>query len=131
MTYESSWSDDRLRAFLTAVYTAGSVRYVSTDERDAFILEARRRIAPAVGRRLLAELGVTSDPDGIARIAFEIIGEGVGRSRGTWLMVARDPFDYCVEMVYDTVHLAFRETVGAAGVGDGERLAGIAGAPAG
>ncbi len=128
MTYESSWSDDRLRAFLTTVYTAGSVRNVSEDEREAFIREARRRIAPAVGRRLLADLGVTTDPDGLARIAFEIIGEGVGRTRGTWLMVASDPFDYCVEMVFATVRVAFRDTVGLASAGDDERLAGIAAA---
>jgi hypothetical protein len=85
--------------------------------------QARLRVVPEVQRRLLADVGVTVDPYGVAIIAFEALEEWWGKRR-TWLMASSDPWGFLTDLVTRELRSAYRAA--ARTRGDGKQLAGIA-----
>ncbi|MFB7894308.1 hypothetical protein ACFC1I_19055 [Microbacterium sp. NPDC056044] len=122
--HESLWSARRFREFLTLLRGGGMFAPpIDDEERDAFLRQARVRIVPDVQRRVLADVGATVDPDGIAVIAFEMLEDCAFDSRRTWLLASSDPWRYLADLVARDVAGAYGESVRRGG--DDDELAGI------
>ena len=103
------WSDDELRSFLSALRGHSIFTDPVDDaERERFIGQARLRLAPAVQRRVLAEIGAVVDADGVARAALEIIEEEVWGKRRTWMLVTPDPWGLLTEFVARGIRTSYR-----------------------
>lgn len=108
----SSWRDDELRAFFSALRGGGLFDTGPDDEaRDRFIAAARERLAPEVQRRLLADVGAVADRGGIARAALDILERQMWGKAGTWLLVSADPWAHLTGLVVREVHASYRATV--------------------
>jgi hypothetical protein len=121
--HESLWSAQRFREFLTLLRGGVFAPPVEDEERDAFLRQALVRIFPDVQRRVLADVGATVDPDGVAVVAFEMLEDCAFDSRRTWLLASSDPWRYLVDLVAREVTGAYGESVKR--VGDDDELAGI------
>lgn len=126
--HDSLWSDQRFREFLTLLRGGMFAPPIEDAERDDFLRQARIRLVPGVQRRVLAGVGASVDPDGVALVAFEVL-EDTGwedRSRRTWLLASSDPWAYLTDLVARELTRAYGESVRR--VGDDDELSGIANA---
>lgn len=69
------------------------------------------RLAPAVQRRVLAEIGAVVDADGVARAALKIIEDEVWGKRRTWMLVTPDPWGLLTELVTREIRTSYRACV--------------------
>ncbi|MFT4281000.1 hypothetical protein [Microbacterium sp.] len=107
----SLWSDDQFRSFFAALRDHSCFAEPDDTQRDAFLAQARRRVAPEVQRRLLADLGATTDPDGIARVAWEALDDEAWGKRRSWLLVSTDPWGVLVDLVTRQIRDSYRASV--------------------
>ncbi|UNK70678.1 hypothetical protein [Microbacterium sp. H1-D42] len=109
---EIDWTNDELRTFLTAL-RSGDVftRGVDADDdyRTCFLAQARRRIVPEIRTRVLAEVGATLDPNGVAAIVLEVLEDNTWGAERTWLMVTADPWGYLTGFVAAEIRKAYRK----------------------
>ncbi|WDH79001.1 hypothetical protein PTQ19_00730 [Microbacterium esteraromaticum] len=124
---ESLWSNDELRRFLTACRDR-SIFSIGEDEidNDGFHRQAMLRVAPAVQRRVLAEVGAVVDLKGVAAVTLEVAKDSSWDPQHTWLMVTEDPWAYLTELVATEIRTAYRKAVRRRG--DEKELQGIASA---
>ena len=124
--HDELWTDDRFRTFF-ASFRSGGLFGADVDDidRDAFIRQAERRIAPEVQRRLLAEVGAIVSEPGIALVAFDVLERTAWDKRRAWLLVAGSPWTLLADAVTREIRSSYRAT---ARRGDGKHLAGIASA---
>lgn len=102
------WSDDQFRSFFAALRSdvCGSDR--DDDARDHFLAQARVRIAPVVQQRLLADVGATTDPGGIARVALDVVEDEAWSRRRSWLLVTTDPWTLVADLVAREIRSSYR-----------------------
>ncbi len=102
------WSDDQFRSFFATLRSdlCGSDR--DDDDRDRFLAQARVRVAPAVQQRLLADIGATTDPGGIARVALDVVEDQAWSRRRSWLLVTTDPWTLVVDLVTREIRSSYR-----------------------
>lgn len=106
---DASWSDDEFRSFLAALRRCGLCSDGPDDtDRDSFVRQARRRLAPEVQRRILADVGAVTDAVGIARAALDVLENELWGKRGTWLMVTADPWGQLTDLVTREVRASYR-----------------------
>ncbi|WP_309129749.1 hypothetical protein [Microbacterium sp.] len=121
---EIDWTNDELRAFLTALRNAGIFGIGEEDlDREGFRRQALRRIVPGVQRRVLAQVGAVVDPLGVAAVALEVVNDTAWEPEHTWLMVTKDPWRYLADVVSNEIRRAYRKAVRPDG--DADALAGI------
>jgi hypothetical protein len=111
---EIDWSNDQLRTFLTALRSGDAFNRgadVDQDERDRFLAQAQRRIVPEIRARVLAEVGATLDPRGVAAIVLEVLEDNTWGAERTWLMVTEDPWGYLTEFVAAEIRKAYRKAL--------------------
>ncbi|HWU29913.1 MAG TPA: hypothetical protein VN041_12605 [Microbacterium sp.] len=114
---EIDWSNDQLRTFLTALRSGDAFNRgvdVDQDERDRFLAQVRRRIVPEIRARVLAEVGATLDPRGVAAIVLEVLEvleDNTWGAERTWLMVTEDPWGYLTEFVAAEIRKAYRKAL--------------------
>ncbi|MGN7977904.1 hypothetical protein ACTJJ4_10045 [Microbacterium sp. 22195] len=111
---EIDWSNDQLRTFLTSLRSGGVFDRgvdVDQDERDRFLAQAQRRIVPDIRARVLAEVGATLDPRGVAAIVLEVLEDNTWGAERTWLMVTEDPWGYLTEFVATEIRKAYRKAL--------------------
>lgn len=108
---ESLWSDQRFREFLTILGGGMFAPPIDDAERDAFLLQARRRLGSEVRRRLLAETGAVVDPHGVALAALDLLGECAYDRRRTWLLATSDPWRFLIDLVTRELVTAYGEVV--------------------
>jgi len=111
---EIDWSNDQLRTFLTALRSGDAFNRgvdVDQDERDRFLAQVRRRIVPEIRARVLAEVGATLDPCGVAAIVLEVLEDNTWGAERTWLMVTEDPWGYLTEFVAAEIRKAYRKAL--------------------
>lgn len=106
------WSDDEFRSFLSALrggdlFTPG----VDGADRDAFVRQARRRVAPEVQRRVLADIGVPLEASGIAATALDVLEDELWGKRRAWLTVAPDPWMLLADLVTREIRRSYRASV--------------------
>lgn len=121
--HDALWSDQRFREFLTLLRGGMFAPPIDDEQREEFLGQARRRIAPDVQRRVLADVGASVDGDGVALIAFELLEDCAWDSRRTWLLASSDPWRYLADLVVREVTAAYGESVRRDG--DDAELAGI------
>jgi hypothetical protein len=122
--HDALWSDDELRTFLTDLSGRGLLADEPDPElREAFLRQARLRLVVRVQQRLLADIGTTVDPSGVAHVAYEILEDGRWTKAHTWLMVTTDPWSVIADLVFREIRSAYRATVG--DKRDDKRLDGI------
>jgi hypothetical protein len=116
------WSDRELREYV--VSATNSFSFFPDEEweqqRALFCAQATR-IVPAIQARVLAEVGATTSPDGVAMFAAEVVEHFDGPR--AWLVLSSTPWDYLERWVGDEVIAAYRRATGEDG--DDEKLAGI------
>lgn len=106
---DTSWSDDEFRSFLAALRTRDFLSDGPDDsDRDCFVRQARRRLAPEVQRRLLADIGAVTDAAGIARAALDVLEDEMWGKRGTWLLVTSDPWRQLTDVVTRAIRTSYR-----------------------
>lgn len=122
--HDASWTDDEFRAFITTLHSGGLLGpEPDAYERARFLREASVRLVPDVQRRVLADVGVTISPAGVASVAYDVL-EGVWGKRRTWLLVTVDPWGFLADLVAREIRSAYRAS--ARSRRDGRELAGIA-----
>lgn len=107
----SLWSDAQFRSFFASLRDDCCSSPLDETERDAFLRQARLRVAPDVQRRLLADLGATTDAEGIARVAFEVLEDEAWGKRRSWLLVTTDPWSVIVELVTQRIRASYRSSM--------------------
>jgi len=111
MMATSFWSDDEFRSFLftmrNGVFGPMPEEYTS----DRFMEQARLRIAPAVQRRVLADVGAATDVSGIARVALAVLEDEAFGKRRTWLLVSPDPWGVLTDLVAREIRSSYRATI--------------------
>lgn len=105
---DSLWSDDEFRSFFTSLRTDCCNPAPDDDARTRFLHQARLRVAPEVQRRLLADVGATTDPDGIARVAYEVLDDEAWSRRRSWLLVTTEPWALVVDLVTREIRRSYR-----------------------
>ncbi|MGQ7312854.1 hypothetical protein ACUOFU_14190 [Microbacterium arabinogalactanolyticum] len=111
---EIDWSNDQLRTFLTVLRSGDAFNRgvdVDQDERDRFLAQVQRRIVPEIRARVLAEVGATLDPCGVAAIVLEVLEDNTWGAERTWLMVTEDPWGYLTEFVAAEIRKAYRKAL--------------------
>lgn len=106
---DAIWSDDELRSFLSSLRSCGPFSDGPDEsDRDRFVRQARRRLAPEVQRRLLADIGAVTDATGIARAALDVLEDEMWGKRGVWLMVTADPWRQLTDVVTREIRTSYR-----------------------
>jgi len=105
---DSLWSDDEFRSFFTSLRTDCCSPALDDDARARFLRQARLRVAPEVQRRLLADVGATTDADGIARVAYEVLDDEAWSRRRSWLLVTTEPWALVVDLVTREIRRSYR-----------------------
>ena len=122
------WSNDDLRRYLMADRGFYADTSALESQHDDFRAAARVQLAPFVQRRLLETAGVTTDPDGIAYLAFELLeNHGHWSSKRNWMIMCDDPWVYLTDWVARRARKAYASSVKVTGPDD-RALAGIAAA---
>ncbi len=106
------WSDDEFRSFLASLRGHGYFSGGPDDtDRDSFVRQARRRLAPEVQRRLLTDVGAVTDVAGIARAALDVVEDEMWGKRGTWLLVTSDPWRQLTDVVTREIRASYRTSM--------------------
>ncbi|KZE91835.1 hypothetical protein [Microbacterium sp. TNHR37B] len=105
------WSDDQFRSFFAALRDHSCFAEPDDAQRDAFLVQARLRLAPEVQRRLLTDLGATTDAQGIARVAWEALEDEAWGKRRSWLLVSTEPWGVLVDLVTRQIRESYRASV--------------------
>lgn len=122
------WSNYDLRRYLMADRGFYADTSVLESQHDDFRAAARVQLAPIVQRRLLETAGVTTDPDGIAYLAFELLeNHGHWSSKRNWMIMCDDPWAYLTDWVAKRARKAYTSSVKVTAPND-RALAGIAAA---
>jgi hypothetical protein len=116
------WSDRELREFVVSATNSYSFSFDEEwEQQRARFREQATRIVPAIQARVLAEVGATTSPEGVAMFAAEVVEHFDGPR--AWLVLSSTPWDYLERWVGDEVIAAYRRATG--DEGDDEKLAGI------
>ncbi len=127
----SLWSDDEFRSFFASLRGDFFATGIDDIDRERFIAQARVRVAPEVQRRVLADIGATTDAAGIARVTFELLEEQAWGKRRTWMLVTSDPWGMLTDLVTREVRSSYRSSVRRRGTkGDLDGIARVSSRPA-
>lgn len=83
---ELDWTNNELRAFLTALRATGIFSFGEERlDHDGFRRPALRRIVPEIRRRVLAEVGAPIDRQRAAAVVPEVVKDRAWDAEHTWL----------------------------------------------
>ena len=101
------WSDDELRRY---VLHSAELFWLSPEQQEEKRAAARpqvARIVPAVQKRLLQDVGVTSSDDGVILLATQLI-EWSRDPRKFWLILSTTPWDYLEDWIGDELVAVYK-----------------------
>jgi hypothetical protein len=114
---KARWSDKQLRDFVRRAHSHSWWEDSTDSDREAehenFRNEVRRRIVAGVQSRLLEKVGSLTDPDGIAAIADDLVGDCGREDERRWLIVSPAPWDYLTAWVASELVRAYKSAAGA------------------
>ncbi|MET4704929.1 hypothetical protein [Frigoribacterium sp. UYMn621] len=94
------WTDRELRDFvLSAPLLDGGEKVLADVARARFIEELGIRVVPVVQKSVLATVGVSTSPEGVALFACDLVENSRWDSRRDWLLMCSSPWGFLAEWV--------------------------------
>jgi hypothetical protein len=105
------WSDDEFRSFFSLLRHDWCSSRLDDTDRARFLRQARLRVAPAVQRLLLADIGIAAEAAGIADVTLDVLGDEAWGKRSTWLMITPDPWALLADLVARRIRRSYRASM--------------------
>ena len=114
---ENNWSDKALRDYIRGLHEHNWFDEPTDDSRTVedqrFLAEVRSRIVARVQSILLERIGTLSDPEGIAIVARELVGDYCSDDERRWLLVSPEPWTYLGDWVATELVYSYKNAAGA------------------
>ena len=114
---ENNWSDKALRDYIRGLHEHNWFDEPTDDSRTVedqrFLAEVRSRIVARVQSILLERIGALSDPEGIAIVARELVGDYCSDDERRWLLVSPEPWNYLGDWVATELVRSYKNAAGA------------------
>ena len=114
---ENNWSDSALRDYIRGLHEHDWFDESTNDGQKAedqrFHTEVRSRIVVRVQAILLERIGTLSDPEGIAIVARELVGDYCSDDERRWLLVSPEPWNYLGDWVAAELVRSYKNAAGA------------------